>query len=233
MCRITFRLLCALLLVPLVSPAGHAQSTASQQFWPALKVHKSISTFSRFSLEARQTRENQTGEDAQISAFLDLYVKPLIKLQSTALRSSDTSKPRLVQLRAGYQYLRSTDNPPENRIVLDTTPRLPLVLGMVANNRNRVDLRFISGRFSWRYRNRFMVERSFAIGGHDFTPYARAEAFHDSKYEKWSRATCSAGATFAVQEHVEVEAYLEHQNDSSSAPNRQVNALSFGVNLFF
>ncbi len=231
--RIAFYLLCAALLGADVLPAAHGQSSASQQFWPALKVHKSVSTFSRFSLEARQTRENQTGEDAQIGAFLDLYVKPLIKLQSTSMRSSDTSKPRLLQLRAGYQYLRSTDNPPENRIVLDTTPRLPLFLGIVTNNRNRVDLRFISGRFSWRYRNRFMVERSFAIGAHDFSPYARAEAFYDSRYEKWSRTTCSAGATFALQKHVEVEAYFEHQNDSSLAPNRQINALSLGVNLFF
>lgn len=231
--RIVFCVLWAVLWGPHISPFARAQSSASQQFWPALNFHKSVSTFSRFSLEARQTRENQTGEDAQIGAFLDLYVKPLMKLQSTAFRSSDASKPRLLQLRAGYQYLRSTDNPPENRIVLATTPRLPLVLGMVGNNRNRVDLRFISGQFSWRYRNRFMVERSFAIGAHDFTPYARAEAFYDSRYEKWSRATCSAGATFALQKHVEVEAYFEHQNDSSSVPNRQINALSLGVNLFF
>jgi len=43
----------------------------------------------------------------------------------------------------------------------------------------------------------------------------------------------AVGCIFPVTKHIELEAYGEHQNDSSKPPNRQVNALSLMLNLYF
>ncbi|WP_084080930.1 DUF2490 domain-containing protein [Edaphobacter aggregans] len=101
------------------------------------------------------------------------------------------------------------------------------------SDRNRADLRFIGGDFDWRYRNRLTAERTFSILSHHFTPYLRAEAYYDSNAEKWSRTAASVGSTFPIRRHSEIEAYYEHQNDTSTAPNRQVNALGIVLTMYF
>ena len=57
---------------------------------------------------------------------------------------------------------------------------------------DRVDLRFIDGEFSWRYRNRLSAEREFSIGRVRLNPYARFEVYYDSRYSKWSRTELQA-----------------------------------------
>jgi hypothetical protein len=88
-----------------------------------------------------------------------------------------------------------------------------------------VDLRFINDEFSWRYRNRLTIERSFKARSFEFSPYVRAEVYYDHKVTKWSRTTFGGGVTIPFRKHYEIEAYYEHQNDTSKSPNRQVNAL--------
>lgn len=64
----------------------------------------------------------------------------------------------------GYRYLAGINQAPENRIELDATPQFPLPWRIQAGDRSRIDLRFIEGNgFSWRYRNRLNVQRTFRI----------------------------------------------------------------------
>jgi hypothetical protein len=116
---------------------------------------------------------------------------------------------------------------------MEATPRYPLVGGALITDRNRADLRFIEGKFSWRYRNRLTVERTLTSGRIHFTPYARAEAYYDSNYNKFSRVALDAGTIFPVGEHMELEGYYEHQNDTGKSPNRQVNALGAVLTFYF
>ena len=80
----------------------------------------------------------------------------------------DESKNRLLLARIGYRYLPSyTGGSAEQRGVLEGTARFPLIglFGdVLLSDRNRLDLRFIDGEFSWRYRNRLSAEREFSIG---------------------------------------------------------------------
>jgi len=203
------------------------------QFWPEVDTYVKLNDKVRFYFIASQTRENGNSTDAEIGPNIDFYLKPLFRLKRITVFQLDESKSRPVMFRFGYRYMPSTTGPTENRVVMEATPRYPLLRGALVTDRNRGELRFIQGKFSWRYRNRLTVERTFTTGKIHFTPYGRAEAYYDSNYNKFSRVAFDAGSIFPIGKHVELEGYYEHQNDSSKSPNRQVNALSAVLSLYF
>ena len=45
--------------------------------------------------------------------------------------------------------------------------------------------------------------------------------------------SASAGFIFVVQKHWELKTSYEYQNNTSSAPNRQTNAVGLNLNLHF
>ena len=218
-----------LLLASLTAPVT---AESQSQFWPEIDTYYKVNSKVRFSFFAQQTRENAQGEDAEIGPNFDLYVKPLIKLKKFVFFQLDESKSRLLQLRSGYRYMPSTTSPTEQRISFEATGRFPLAVGVLVSDRSHVDVRYISDEWSWRYRNRLSLERDVRIKSYHFAPYIRAEAFYDSRYGKFSRTTEDVGATFPVRRRIEIEPYYEHQNDTSKAPNRQVNAFGLTLSLY-
>jgi hypothetical protein len=207
--------------------------TQSFQTWPEIDTYLKVSSNVRVSFFAATTKENRQGTDAEVGPNIDFFLKPLMKLKRITVFELDQSKNRPLMLRLGYRYMPTTDGPTENRGILEATGRFPLVRGVLLSDRNRADLRFISGEFSWRYRNRLAAERTFAIRSYHFSPYIRAEAYYDGNLHKWSRTTETFGLVFPIRKRAEIEPYYEHQNDSSSAPNRQVNALGLALSLYF
>lgn len=208
-------------------------SAQTFQYWPEIDTFVKLSDNMRLFFIASQTREDRRGEGAEIGPNLDFYLNPLLKLDKIAGMQLDKAKARPLMFRVGYRYLPSTQNPTENRFVLEATPRYPFIHGVLVTDRNRADLRLIQGRFSWRYRNRLTIERTFKLGKFRFTPYGRGEAFYDSNYNKFSRTTVDIGSIFPIGKHVELEGYYEHQNDTGKAPNRQINGVSTILNLYF
>ena len=218
------------LLVALLSPSAKAQTF---QTWPEISTYVKLRQNLRLYVIATRTKENGKGTDAEIGPNLDIYFKPLLKLERFTVFQLDKSKSRPLLLRTGYRYMPSTSGPTEHRGVLELTGRFPLTSGFLISDRNRSDLRFINGEFSWRYRNRLTVERTVSILSYHFTPYVRGEVYFDSNYEKWSRTSETMGITFPIGKHTEIEPYYEHQNDTSKSPNRQINALGLALNLYF
>jgi hypothetical protein len=92
-----------------------------------------------------------------------------------------------VVLSVGYRYLPQADGgPATNRMEPVATVRFPLKGRLLLTDRNRADLDWKSGAFTWRYRNRFQVEKAITIHSYRFKPYASAEFFYQSQYGKWS-----------------------------------------------
>lgn len=212
-----------------------ASSAAAQsvQNWPEVDTYLKLSSNVRVSFFAAVTRENAAASSAEIGPNIDFFLKPLVKLKRVTVFQLDQSKDRPLTLRLGYRYMPSTDGTVEHRGLAEATGRYPLVRGVLLSDRNRVDFRDLSGQFFWRYRNRLSAERTVAIRGYHFTPYLRAEAFYDSSSGKWSRTALTAGSTFPIGKHVELECYYEHQNDTASSPNRQVDGLGYVLSLYF
>jgi hypothetical protein len=203
------------------------------QVWPEISTYVKLNSDVRLYFIGTTTRENSKGSSAEIGPNVDVYLKPLRKLEKATLFQVDKSKSRPLLLRIGYRYLPSTDGPTEHRGVMEATGRLPLKSGFVVSDRNRADLRFINSEFSWRYRNRLTVERTVSILSYHFSPYVRGEAYFDSNYGKFSRTSETFGAAFPIRQHTEIEPYYEHQNDTGNSPNRQVSALGLALNLYF
>jgi hypothetical protein len=89
-----------------------------------------------------------------------------------------------------------------------------------------------SGGFSWRYRNLSQIERALRVNSYHPALYASAEFFYESQYGKWSDTAIYAGFLFPVGKHLEFNPYYEHQNNSGSSPNQQLNQLGLIINLY-
>jgi Protein of unknown function (DUF2490) len=212
---------------------GTSLAAQSLQNWPEVDTYLKLSSNLRVSFYGALTRENAAASSAEVGPNIDFFLKPLIKLKRITVFQLDQSKERPLTLRLGYRYMPSTDGTVEHRGLAEATGRYPLVRGVLLSDRKRIEFRDLGGQFSWRYRNRLSAERTFAVRGHHFMPYLRAEAFYDSLPAKWSRTALTAGSTFPIGKHIELEWYYEHQNDTASSPNRKVDGLGYVLSIYF
>lgn len=141
--------------------------------------------------------------------------------------------------RIGYRYLwamSERDNPDqyqEHRPIAEVTVRAYPGRGITLLDRSRLDLRFINGESSWRYRNRVRAERPFPFAAdRGLTPYVMLEAGYDSRYDEFNRLRLQAGAEYQFSRLVMLDTYYVRQwDDRSSVP--RLNAIGLALNLFF
>ena len=89
----------------------------------------------------------------------------------------DDAKSRALVIETGYRIITAPDAPNESRAVEAVTFHFPLFAQILLTDRNRADLDWKSGIFTWRYRNKLTVERTFAIHGYHLIPYVAGEPF--------------------------------------------------------
>ena len=206
----------------------------TDQFLPEVNVYYKLNSDLRISLQAKQTREGGDPNQGEIGPSLDFYMNSLVRLTNVTEFDLDDSKSRPLVLSVGYRYLPQADGgPATNRMEPVATVRFPLKGRFLLTDRNRADLDWESGAFTWRYRNRFQVEKAIAIHSYHFKPYASTEFFYQSQYGKWSDTAIYAGCTFPIGKHVELDPYYEHQNNTGKSPNQQLNQLGLILNLYF
>jgi hypothetical protein len=222
-------ILAALLIV---SHRSDAQAQSSE-VWPEVSTFVKMTDRTRLYFLATTVKEGRDSTSAEIGPNVDFYLSPIRNRQRFAGFRLDESKNRFLLLRIGYRYLPTFggDDPDENRGVLEATARYPLVGGVLVSNRNRIDLRFVGGDQSWRYRNRITAERELSLGALRVNPYARFEVFYDSRVGRWSRTESVAGASFPAGRW-ELEGYYDYQHDTAGSANRTLHAVGAVVNLY-
>ena len=218
----------ALLIFPTVPT-----SAQTFQFLPEVDTYFKVNSNVTVYFQAKQTREGGDPTQAELGPSIEFYLKPLIKLKHVTAFDLDDTKKRLLVLDVGYRYLPSPSSPPENRLRLDLTSHFPLRGGILISDRNRADLDWQSGKFTWRYRNRLTVERWLAIKSYHAGPYVSVEPFYESQYQKWSTTALYAGCLFPIGKHVQFDPYYEHQNNTGKKPNQQLNQFGLILNLYF
>jgi hypothetical protein len=77
------------------------------------------------------------------------------------------------------------------------------------------------------------LQRTVAINSYHLIPYVAAEPYYVDKYHKWSTTDLYAGCLFPVGEHVQFNAYYEHENNTGKPPNQQTNEIGLALYLFF
>lgn len=203
------------------------------QFLPEVDAHLKLNPMLRTYLEAKDDRDGGDPTQFTIGPSLQFYVKPLIKLKKINLFDLDDAKTRAFVLETGYRYITAPGAAPENRMVLAGTSHFPVGAGFLITDRNRFDLDWKSGTFTWRYRNKLTVERTFAVYGYHLIPYVAAEPYYESQYSKWSTTSLFAGCLFPVGKHVEFNTYYEHDNNTGKHKNEQVNSVGLAMYLYF
>ena len=218
------------LLVPMLGQRANAQV---DEFLPRSMPTTKLSSDMRVSFQAKETRESSDPTQAEIGPSVEFYLKPLVRLKKTTVFDLDDSKSRPLVLSIGYRYLPSPNAPAENRLEPVATFNFPLKAGLLLSDRNRADLDWKSGKFSWRYRNRLQIEKRLTLHSYHPAPYASVEPFYESQYSKWSDTAIYAGCMFPLGKHVELNPYYEHQNSTGKSPNQQFNQLGLILSLFF
>ena len=187
----------------------------------------------RAYFQAKDTREGGEPTTAEIGPSLDFHMKSLQKLVEIAKFDLDESKSQLLLFSVGYRYLPTPGEPPTNRFEPYVTIHLPSPGRLLLSDRNRADLDWKSGSFSWRYRNRIDVERPMQIHSYHLSPYVSAEFWYTSQYSKWSTTSIFAGCIFPLGKHAGFNPYYEHENNTGKSPNQQLNQLGLILNLWF
>ena len=233
-CGRAFRTCClALVLLILFCRTGSGESTQETEFLPEVNTYLKLNPNIRVSFQAKDTREGGDSTQVSIGPSVEFYLKPLIRLKNITTFDLDDSKSRPLVLTAGYSFLTAPNSPSTNRLAIAATSHLPLKAQLLLSDRNRADLEWSNGTFTWRYRNMLSLQRTYAIRSYHLMPYASAEFYYESQYSKWSTTELYAGTQLPVGKHLEFNPYYEHQNNTGKKPNKQVNAIGLTVNIYF
>ncbi|MGA3318635.1 MAG: DUF2490 domain-containing protein [Candidatus Korobacteraceae bacterium] len=208
-------------------------SAQTAQLLPEVDANYKLDSDLRIVFQAKETRESGEPVQAEIGPSLDFYLKPLLRLKDVSAFDLDDSKARPLVFSLGYRYLPQANGaPPTNRMEPVVTFRFPMKRFLLTD-RNRADLDWKRGDFTWRYRNRFEIEKTLAIRSYHPAPYVSAEFFYESQYSKWSDTAIYAGCLFPIGKLVEFNPYYEHQNVTGKRPNQQLNQLGLILSLYF
>jgi len=213
--------------------AARAETSQEVQFLPEVDAYLKLNPQIRVSLQAKDTREGGDSTQAEIGPSMEFYLKPLVRLKEITAFDLDDAKERPLVLTAGYRYLAAPDKPGTNRIPIAATSHLPLTAQLLLTDRNRADLDWSNGSFTWRYRNMLSLERTVAIRSYHFIPYASAEIYYESQYNKVSTTEIYAGSHVPVGKHIQLTPYYEHQNNTGKHPNEQLHGIGLTLDIYF
>ena len=220
----------SLIFVRFACLPARAQET---QFLPEVDAHLTINSTIRAYLQAKDDRDGGDSSQFSIGPSLQLYLKPLIKLKKIKTFDLDDSKSRFMVFEAGYRYITAPAADSENRMITAVTFNFPLTDQTRLSDRNRADLDWKNGAFTYRYRNKLTMDHTFAIHAYHFIPYIAAEPFYESQYGKISTTSLFAGCLFPLGKRFQLNTYYEHDNNTGKHPNQQANSAGLELNVYF
>ena len=212
------------------SPPAHAQDT---QFLPEIDANFRLNSYTQVYVQAKNDRDGGDPQQFTFGPSIQFYLKPLVRLKRVMLFDLDETKSRTLVVESGYRIITAPNTPNENRLIEAAIIHLPLFAGILLSDRNRFDLDWKNGAFTWRYRNKLALQRTVSIHSFHFIPYVAAEPFYESQYNKWSSTDLYAGSLFPVGKHVEFNSYFQFENDTGKKPNRQQYYVGLAMYLFF
>lgn len=226
-------LFCLALVAPLICVCISVQAQ-TVEFLPEIDTYLTLNpSRGRVYFQAKDDREGGDPTQATLGPSIQLFVKPLVKLKEIAAFDLNDAKHRVLVFETGYRYITAPNASPKNRLLTALTFHFPARAAIVITDRNRADLDWKNGAFSWRYRNKLTLDKTLAIRSYHLIPYASVEPFYESQYQKWSTTSLYAGCLLPVGKHVQFNPYFEHDNNTGKSSNQQVNSLGLELNLYF
>jgi hypothetical protein len=220
-------------LVAVIAWLPTSSTAQTDELLPEIDVYHKLKPDVRVYFQAKQTREGGLPVTAELGPSVEIYVKRLGRLINVTAYDKDDSKTQLLVFSAGYRYLPYPNAPAANRFEPYITLNVGTKWQLLISDRNRADLDWQSGDLSWHYRNLVTVERPFKIRNYTLSPYVSAEFWYTSQYEKWSTVSLFAGCLFPLGKRFDFAPYYEHQNNTGTKPNQQLNQFGPVLKVWF
>jgi hypothetical protein len=221
--------------VCLAHPLGAETSSTRNEFWPEFDAFVNLNDTSRLSFLYSAIRENDlnTYAEGEVGVHFDYYARPIFRAK--VLDHPDAARDKLLMFRIGYLYSRSPgtggSSSAEHIPTIAMTVRATLPWGINLSERNRGDLKFAKGLFTPTYRNRLQLEKSLRTGRIGLIPYASAEAFYDTRYDKFNQFRYTAGMEWILARFLVIKSYFSRQRTTTSSPEF-VNGLGITVQFY-
>jgi hypothetical protein len=207
--------------------------TAGKEFWPKLTGAVELGPKTRIQFWVqRQDGEDFDFNEWKVGALVSYRVKRILKPH---LGDIDEENEHTLVLGGGYQYSRTDQNDTtkrEHRMIIQATPRHLHDTGLLLQDQNRVELRWVDGNFSARYRNKLMVQRGFKVDEFRFTPYASGELFYDGSHHSWNQNQYAFGVQLPYKKRLMLDTYYLRQNCTTCSQD-PLDVFGVTLNLFF
>lgn len=199
---------------------GADARAVTNEIWPELELSFPLAEPLRLLLNSSGTRDSDSGDKSQgtFAAYLDYRVG------------------QNISVRAGYEYLENLKlstgarRDVEHRQIYDFNYYWGIGDDAQIANRTRVDVRDLGGRISYRFHNRLLFTHKLAIRQVRLIPYASAEAFYDTQYDRLNRLQFRLGTTLPTGPNIAWDFYLVRQRDTYPA-TQFVDAIGVTLNV--
>ena len=203
-----------------------------KEFWPALNAVFETSSRSRITaLIERHTGEESFYEQTKVGAIFNYRAKKILNFTDHIDKDNESH----LVLGGGYEFLRTDQGngtKDEHRILSQLTPKYLFGLGILAQDRNQIEFRWIAGQFDFRYRNRLTVSRQLTIDKFRLTPYASGELFWDRNQHAWNENQYAFGVKIPYQKRLMVDTFYMRQNCTTCSLD-PLDILGLTLNLYF
>jgi hypothetical protein len=200
------------------APAARAE--VKNEIWPELDLWFHLTVPLQLLLAASGTRDGESGD----------------KSQGTFAASFDYRAAENISFRAGYEYLENLKLSTgarasvEHRQVYDFNYYWHLGGDARIADRTRIDVRDLGGKITYRFRNRLLFSHEFEVRQVRLVPYASAEVFYDTQYDKVNRLQFRLGSTLPTGPNVVWDFYLARQRDTYPT-TKFVDAIGVTLNI--
>ena len=201
--------------------SGSAQAGDPWEFWPELNLYKRLGPTTRLYFVTAYATGGKESElqTLDVAGYFDVTLKPIARdaVRKDDWRSDeDWRNKRYLWFRVGYDHVFKFSDPeakPEDRGIIALHGRVYLPKQILLELRTRVDLRWIGGDYSTRYRLRGELNRDFTVRGVVTNLFFQAEWFYDTRYDGWARGLYQLGAEITVTKHFRLEPSVARQVD--------------------
>jgi hypothetical protein len=220
------------LLVSGGNTVGQAPGPATE-VWPKLTAAVELWPKTRIELWGqRQDGEDFDFNQWKVGAIVSYRMKRMLKVRQDDI---DEENEHNLVIGGGYEYLQTNQNgrtKREHRIILQSTPKYVPGVGVLVQDRNRIEFRWNDGTYDFRYRNKLTIDRPFKLSAYRFTPYAAGELFWDRNHHSWNQNQYAFGVQLPFRKRLMLDTYYLRQNCTTCSED-PLNVWGLTLNLYF
>jgi len=225
-------ILSVVLLVATQTSAQTPTDSPEKDLWPTLSATFEFS--SRFHLQT--TAENHHSIDSHFDQWELGAIFTYQRWRRIWRHDADVDEEdrHHIVLGGGYEFVRANDNGSikrEHRIVFQSTPKYSVGLGILVQDRNRLEFRWKEEGYNFRYRNKLIIDRPFQIGSVTFIPYAAGELFWDRNSHAWNENRYAFGVRLPYKKRLMLDTFYLRKN-CTGCNRTPTDVLGLTLNLY-